>query len=179
MGEVGVGVGVLVEEDPFSCRYFMHKNRNTKKSVDTFSSQAQSSRMFYRGGETGLSGSGGQISTCHSAAIIMCGLAELLIHAPQNADKPLRDGRHHFSPHKIQGQDGKHSYRDTKEHERLFFCVCVRPLKPVDREARSHQGGKIGIKSQAKLWFPVSVIRHFMLEENRGKMKSNELSWQK
>lgn len=75
-------MGVLVEEDQFSCRYFMHKNSNTKKSIDTFSSQAQSSRVFYRGGETGLSGSGGQISTCHSAAIIMCGLAELLIHAP-------------------------------------------------------------------------------------------------
>lgn len=67
----------------------------------------------------------------------------------------------------------------ARKNMKDFLCVCVRPLEPVDREALSHQGGKTGIKSQAKLWFPVSVIHHFMLDDNRGKMKSNELSWQK
>ena len=33
----------------------------------------------------------------------------------------------------------------ARKNMKDFFCVCVRPLEPVDREALSHQGGKTGI----------------------------------
>ena len=82
----------------------------------------KSSRVLYHwGGETRLSVTGGQISTCHSAAIIMCGLAGLLIHTPRPADNPSRAYRRHFSSRHMDEKDGKKGIAALKVTGRLSW----------------------------------------------------------